>query len=77
MLTKPQAIFIFNQEKFQCMKGGSSRGLIKKGLIHYRWGCDPSYGYIITNEARKAFNEYNQNEKNSKPFKDYLKNKSI
>ena len=77
MLTKAQAIFIFNSVKMECMTGGSSRGLVKKGLIHYRWGCDPSYGYIITNKAKKAFNEYIEDENNSKLFKDYIKNKVV
>ena len=34
-------------------KQGTSHGLVQRGLISYRWGTDPSFGYNITDAGRR------------------------
>jgi hypothetical protein len=33
---------------------GTSRGLVRRGLISHRWGSDPTFGYKITAAGRRA-----------------------
>lgn len=37
---------------------GSARGLTVRGLVGYRWGCDPSFGYVIFPSALTALANY-------------------
>jgi len=47
-LTEAQAAFLINP------RNGSSRGLVRKGCLSYRWGCDPSYGYVVTDLGKRS-----------------------
>lgn len=30
------------------------RGLVQRGLLAYRWGRDPSHGYVMTGEGKRT-----------------------
>ena len=47
--------------------GGRPHGLVAKGLLAYRWGCSPSFGYTMTNAGRKALEQYEHNTPPSQP----------
>lgn len=42
---------------------GRPHGLVQKGLINYKWGTDPSYGYDLTGMGRIALKAYEQENK--------------
>ena len=37
---------------------GSARGLVARGLVTYRWGCDPSFGYKVLPAGLAALAAY-------------------
>lgn len=38
-------------------KRGTPHGLVQRGLIAYKWGTDPSFGYNITAAGRKTLKD--------------------
>jgi len=50
-LTHAQAAFLSN-------KGGSSRGLVRKECLAYRWGNNPSFGYVVTDLGNRSLAAY-------------------
>jgi hypothetical protein len=51
-LTEAQAAYLANP------RNGSPRGLVRKGCLAYRWGTNPSYGYVVTALGKRSLEAY-------------------
>jgi hypothetical protein len=56
-LTKAQRDYILTDGR-----EGSPRGLVRRGLLRYRWGTNPSFGYVSSEKARAVRAELERQE---------------
>lgn len=51
-LTDAQAAYL------QDPRTGSPRGLVRKGCLYYRWGNNPSFGYVVSDLGKQMLAAY-------------------
>lgn len=56
-LNHAQADFLRHVAGAAPVPGMTSRGLVSRGLLAYKWGRDPSFGYTLTAKGRRVLEE--------------------
>lgn len=55
-LNEQQLAFLIHMRDDGPMQG-TVRGLVRRGMLRYKWGNNASYGYVLTTKGRLAIQQ--------------------